>query len=173
MKKIVIATVILSIITMFILQTNFLNSMTFSNIKYTGVACIYKNDELITCKHNIITDRGKDLIKIDMMGTGAVTLDKLAIANNTVAQSASDTNLQGEWTTCGLSVATVTPTSVGTGNWSVSNQWTSTCDNAYVNATGVYNTTTSGNLFAETTWSPTTTLMNGDKLTVTYYMWVS
>jgi hypothetical protein len=146
--------------------------MTSENLKYTGVACVYKNDQLIGCYHNLITNRGKDLIKIDMMGTGAVTLDQLALANNTVAQSASDTNLQGEWTTCGLARVTGTLTSIGTGNWSISYQWTSTCDNAIVNATGIYNTTFSGNLFAETTFA-TTTLMNGDKINVTYYTWVS
>jgi hypothetical protein len=136
------------------------------NLKYTGVACIYKNDKLIECKHNLITNRGKDLIKLDMMGSAVVTLDQLALANNTSPQSASDTNLQGEWTTCGLARATGTLTSIGTGNWSINYQWTSTCDNAIVNATGIYNTTALGNLFAETTFA-TTTLMNGDKINVT------
>jgi len=141
-------------------------------IRYTGYVCIYKNGELITCKHNIITDRGKDLIKMDMMGTDTVTLNVLAVANNTAGVSASDTNLQGEWTTCNLSAVTVTPTSVGTGNWSLSYEFTSTCDSVNVNAVGVYNETKSGNLFAETTWSPTTVLNNGDKLRITYYLWV-
>jgi hypothetical protein len=107
-----------------------------------------------------------------MMGQAVVTLDQLALANNTVAQSASDTNLQGEWTTCGLARATGTLTSINTGNWSISYQWTSTCDNVIVNATGIYNTTASGNLFAETTFA-TTTLQTNDKINVTYYTWVS
>lgn len=140
-------------------------------IKYGGAFCVYKNNKLIECKENMITNRGKDLIKMDMMGTAVVTLDKLAIANNTVAQSPADTNLQGEWTTCGLARATGTLTSVGVGNWSISYQWTSTCNNAIVNATGIYNTTAPGNLFAQTTFA-TATLQTNDKINVTYYIWV-
>jgi len=172
MKYILALTLVLIALAV-IFNFNGSTSSASQDIKYTGVACIYKNNELVACNHNIITNRGKDLIKIDMMGTGTVTLDQLAVANNTVAQSASDTDLQGEWSTCGLSRTTGTLTSIGTGNWSINYQWTSSCDNVYVNATGIYNTTASGNLFAETTWSPTTTLMNGDKLNVTYYTWVS
>ncbi|MEM3609575.1 MAG: hypothetical protein QXK49_01805 [Candidatus Aenigmatarchaeota archaeon] len=171
--KYILALIIALIALALTLNFNSPVTSTTQSIKYTGVACIYKNSELVTCKHNIITNKGKDLIKTDMMGTGAVTLDQLAVANSTSAQSASDTDLQGEWTTCGLARATGALTSIGTGNWSINYQWTSTCDNVYVNATGIYNTTASGNLFAETTWSPTTTLMNGDKLNVTYYTWVS
>jgi hypothetical protein len=136
------------------------------NLKYTGVACIYKNDQLIGCYHNLITNQGKDYIKQDMMGTAAITLNKLAIANSTTAQSAANINLQGEWTTCGLARATGTLTSIGTGNWSINYVWTSTCDNAIVNATGIYNETGTDVLFAETTFA-TTTLMNGDKINVT------
>jgi hypothetical protein len=142
------------------------------NLKYTGVACIYKNDQLIGCYHNLITNQGKNFIKQDMMGTVAITLNKLAIANSTTAQSAADTSLAGEWSTCGLARATGTLTDIGIGNWSINYVWTSTCDNAIVNATGIYNETGTTVLFAETTF-PTTTLMNGDKINVTYYTWVS
>jgi hypothetical protein len=171
-KKIILAILPLIVIAAILTSSAKIQLGVNENLKYTGVACIYKNDQLIGCYHNLITNRGKDLIKLDMMGQAVVTLDQLALANNTVAQSASDTNLQGEWTTCGLARATGTLTSIGTGNWSINYVWTSTCDNAIVNATGIYNTTASGNLFAETTF-PTTTLMNGDKINVTYYTWVS
>jgi hypothetical protein len=145
--------------------------MTGENLKYTGVACVYKNDQLIGCYHNLITNNGKNLIKQDMMGTATVTLNQIAIANNTVAQSASDTTLQGEWTTCGLAKATGTLTDIGVGNWSINYQWTSTCNNAIVNATGIYDSV-SNTLFAETTF-PTTTLQANDKINITYYTWVS
>jgi hypothetical protein len=171
-KKIILAILPLILIAAILTSSAKIQLGVNDNLKYTGVACIYKNDQLIGCYHNLITNRGKDLIKLDMMGQAEVTLDQLALANNTVAQSATDTNLQGEWTTCGLARATGTLTSIGIGNWSINYVWTSTCDNVIVNATGIYNTTAPGNLFAETTF-PTTTLMNGDKINVTYYTWVS
>ena len=53
-------------------------------------------------------------------------------------------------------------------------QWTSTCDNAYVNGTGLYNSTAADKiLFAETNFTSSVTLMNGDKLNVTWGLAVS
>jgi hypothetical protein len=115
---------------------------------------------------------GKDLVKT-ALGTGSATpITKIAVANNTVAQSAADTSLQGEWTTCGLAAATGTYVSAGTGAWNITYQWTSTCDNVIVNATGLYNATGTNQLFAETTFT-TVTLQTNDKLNVTWGLTVS
>ncbi len=141
-----------------------------------GMVCIYKNGQLIECKHNLITNAGKDHIK-ECIGAGSTTsgcrMGYLALANCTNGVSASDTSLCNgqEWTTCGLARADATYNSIGTGNWSHTYQWTSSCDNAIVNATGLFNASSGGTLFAETTFT-SVTLMNGDKLNVTYYTWV-
>jgi hypothetical protein len=142
-----------------------------SPIRYNANVCIYKNGELVECTHNLITNAGKEMIENDLKNSATVTVNQIAIANNTVPQSPSDTALQGEWTTCGLSKATAGIIDNGIGNWSLTYQWTSTCDNSIVNATGIYDSV-SNTLFAETTFT-TVTLQNGDKLNVTYTIWVS
>ena len=65
-----------------------------------------------------------------------------------------------------------TQTDIGTGNWSISHTWTSSCDGRIINATGIYNATAVGKLFAEANFT-SVTLNNGDQLTITYYTWVT
>lgn len=124
------------------------------------------------CNHNLITNYGKDMIKMDMMGTAQVQIDNLAVGNSTTL-AVTDTSLPGQHAVCGFTQTAGTLASVGIGNWSLMYQWTSTCNNWNVNSTAIYNTTNATGIFAEAAWSPTTVLQNGDKLNVTYYTWVS
>lgn len=147
-----------------------------ANLHYEGMACvtaIVSGEKVdLGCKHNIITTGGKNMIRDSAMGVNWNKLNRLAIANNTVAQGASDTSLQGIYSTCDLGIQSVTPLLIGTGNWSVNYTWTSSCDSTYVNATGIYNETTATALFAETTFT-TVTLNTNDQLQIIYYTWVS
>lgn len=147
-------------------------------LHYTGIACITAVQSGVFhdygCQHNLITTRGLNLIKFNMMGVNqTIKVGTLAIANSTSPQLITDTELNNQETVagCGLANVSSTLTDIGTGNWSVSHTWTSACNGRIINATGIYNTTAVGNLFAEANFT-SVTLNNGDQLTVTYYTWV-
>lgn len=146
--------------------------------KYKGVVCSYVQRggewQLVGCNHNLITNVGKDWIENILAHGGTfANVTVIALANNTVAQSASDTALQGEWTTCGLTRAQANSfTDNGYGNWSISYTWTATCDELIVNATGLYTNEATPKLFAETTL-PKVILYNGDNYKVTWTITVS
>ena len=150
---------------------------TVAKIHYTGIVCpivTRTSGEVITlaCHHNLLTDRGRELIELEMRGDASVVLDKIAIGNcSDGTQLPTDTNMQSEWLACGLGNATGTLKDEGTGNWSITYEWTSACDGAIMNATGIYNTTMPGNLFAEANYT-SVTLNTGEKLNITYFIWV-
>lgn len=150
-------------------------------LHYTGIACITTVQSGVFhdygCQHNLITKQGQDQIKWAMQSNataGTINLDTLGIANSTSPQLATDVDLNGLRVGCDLGIA-VSTQGTGTpavGNWSLAHTWTSACDGAIVNATGIYNTTSTGHLFAEANFT-SVTLNNGDQLTVTYYTWVA
>jgi len=150
-----------------------------NQILYTGIAClqVIRSDgtkEPEECKHNIITNRGLTFLKMSVNGSwGTTNLNTLALGNATAAQAATDTALGGLYTgTCNLSAAAATYAGLSpNGNSSLNYLFTTNCSTVYVNATGIYNATTSGNLFAETTFS-TKTLNSGDQINETYYWWI-
>lgn len=145
-------------------------------LMYNSQVCIYKNNQLIECSSNLLTNDGKDAIKNYIGSTGTVNpFDWLAVANNTVAQAVGDSSLQGEWSTCGLAGADGTYYDYETGAWNISHQFTvsgcGTTPNIDVNATGLYNAS-ADTLFAENTFT-LVTLQDGDKLNVTWGIWVT
>lgn len=143
-------------------------------LRYDGWVCVYKNNELVQCKHNLITNAGKTLLE-GVSQAKVINVTKVAVANSTSAQGAGDTTLAGEWTTCGLAAAPGNFADAGTGAWNVSYQWTVTgagCSDVIVNATGLHNWTGSNQLFAETTFT-TVTLQTNDRLNVTWGLEVS
>jgi hypothetical protein len=109
---------------------------------------------------------------LGMGGLGAVNV--IGVANNTVTQAATDTVLQGEWTTCNMGRATGTyvEETGSYGNWTIVNTFTSSCDNVRVNATGLYNNTVGNWLFAEDTFT-NVDLQTNDQLQITWYIWVT
>lgn len=136
-------------------------------LKYSGTVCIFLNDNLVDCRSNLLTNVGKNMIRGSLQGLVS-NVNKIALATNTQAMSPTDTVLQGEITDCGLGAATGTITNSSTaGQWNISYQWTSTCDNKIVNATGLYNATGINTLFAETTFA-TVILNTNDKINVTW-----
>lgn len=150
-------------------------------LQYTGIACVTAVQGGVFkdygCQHNLITTEGKDLIKWAMTANAtapSIKLDKIGIANITSPQLATDVNLGNLRAGCNLDINTTTlgTGSPAVGNWSSAHTWTSDCDGAVINATGIYNTTSTGHLFAQANFT-SVTLNIGDQLTVTYYLWVS
>lgn len=141
-------------------------------IHYKGVVCVYKNNELVECKHNILTTLGSNLIKT-ALGQGANSpITNISVANCTGQFAAADTNLCGGNgddydNTFGLGPTTGTYVSAGNGAWNITYQWTATTNSIIVNATGLSNATGSAQLFAEVNFT-SVTLQNGDKLNVTW-----
>ena len=162
-------------------------SSTEQTLKYGNTVCIYKNSNLVECKNNLFTDRGRNYTR-DVLNVQAATfgrINAIALGNTSETIGAANTTVQNEFTAantgCGLQRAAGTfgtstnATGFAIGNWSYYNQFTSTCT-INVNVTGVFNTTTQGqageSLFAVTTFT-TVTLASSDTLNVTWYMWVS
>ena len=143
-------------------------------LKYDGTVCIYKNNQLVECKHNLITNAGLNLIETALGQAVAVNATKIAVANATGAvQAVTDTSLTGEWASCGLTATQGSYINQGNGQWNITYQWTqSGCNDVLVNGTGLYNQTGSGQLFAETSFSAVT-LQSNDKINVTWGLVIS
>ncbi len=155
--------------------------------------------EDLGCSKNLFTHMGMNFTAIQLAGTlagstnltlhntsiNAIGIGVRGISNPacSLTQNASETYLCGELnTTCGMAKtaadavrinSTVTPSA---GNWTLTREFTSTCDGQAVNETGIFNST--GNqsggqsvFFAQNTFS-TATLNNNDKINVTWFIWV-
>ncbi len=158
-----------------------------NSIKYNNGVCIYKNDDLIQCKSNLFTDKGKNHTRdLLLYSTPLSAISAIALGNTSEAIGQGNISIANELTAansgCGLHRAAGTiglstnTTGYQVGNWSISKQFTNTCASIQVNVTGVFNTTTAAQageaLFAVTTFS-TVTLQPSDTLNITWYMWVS
>jgi len=148
-----------------------------AGIKYNSQVCVYKNNEIVDCSPNLITNIGKE--HIDMFlgngSAGSVATDYLALSNTSTVLAVTDTTLPGEIANeCTLGRQQGTYHNFGTGSWNITYQWTlaAGCSNHVVNATGIFNATTSGTLFAENTFTDVT-LEGNDQLNVTWGIWVT
>ena len=149
-------------------------------INYVGIACmqVTRADgsiEDIGCSHNLITNIGLEMLKQSVNGTaGYWNLTNLTAGGNTSAMAATDTDLANIFLAAsGLGPKSAIYTRIGNGNSSLNYEWTALAISA-VNSTGIYNTTLSpAKLFAEASWTPSTTLQINDKLNVTYYWWIA
>lgn len=140
-------------------------------VKYNSNVCISKNGALIECKHNVITNSGKDMIKNAIALGGSDKASNLSLGQGTAPVAAS-TTLNLELTASGLQQKAATyGSNGGNGNWSYWTTWTSTADAQVVNSTGLYNATTPI-LFAGTTFT-STTLQTNDQITVNYTISIS
>jgi len=141
-------------------------------IVYNAKVCVYKNGELITCKPNVLTDAGKELIEAYLAQGGTLGAVKYIAVGNGTAPSASSTSLDNEITDCGLARAEATYSDQGTGNWTFSYTWQCTCDGVTVNTTGIFNASSGGTMLAGTSFNPST-LYSTDALTVSWFMWAT
>ena len=138
-------------------------------VHYKATVCVYKNDELISCQYNLLTNGGKDMIRDALQGT-STNINQISLGNG-AAPTASSTSLPSEYTDCGLAKATAsTQNLANNGNWSVYYTFTSTCDSKVVNTTGLYKN--GGNLFAGTSFT-STTLQTDDQIKINWTISVS
>ncbi len=165
------------------------NTAASSGIGYHSSVCrtiMRANGEVenLGCSPNLFTETGRNITR-DALGLNiGGSVNVIGLANETgAAQATTDTFLQGEWSSCGLSKAAGTYTTTGTsvGNWTIARTFTSTCDIVTINATGLFNDTTTGAcpagsagncIFAENTFV-TATLQASDQITITWYIWVT
>lgn len=126
------------------------------SINLVGLACAYKNDQLIGCRRNIIVNTGKEWLE-KAISTGNVGLMNYLALGNTSVPTKDSTSLPGEITVCGLARKPATIKDNGNGNWTLTATWigevyggTISCDNIKVNTTGTYNASTGGTFIAGT-----------------------
>ena len=152
-----------------------------SGVNYNAMVCVYKNGQEIDCHHNLLLNAGKNMTRDALTnGLAAGGVPKwIALGNGTATQAPTDNVLATEiGTECGLNRAsgTINFDTVynNIGNWSVTKTFTSSCNNAIVNTTALYNATVSGanNTFAETTFT-STTLQANDQINITWFIFVS
>lgn len=120
------------------------------------------------CQHNLLTTVGVNSFKAAAGQGASIKWTKLSIGNSTTTQAIGDTALGGEFASCGLDPQEGTYVTCGNGCWNVTYTWTSTCDNVWVNATGVYNSTGSNQLIAETAFATGDTLQTNYKYNITW-----
>jgi len=154
-------------------------SVTFGQgIPETGISCIRiirKNGEVTPweCSHNVLYNSGKELLETILGDTGSGGPVKIiALCNATAGcgePQADASETYNEITTCGLAPATGTYSSIGTGNWTITYTFTSTCDNVKTNVTRLKNS--GGTYFAGNSFT-LATLQNGDQIQVKWYIWV-
>lgn len=162
-----------------------------SFIKYGASLCIYVNGEELECKKNLFTDFGKNLTRAALIGSTDITgaaatniTEYIALANCTTTAITGEQvdicgSASGVWSTCGMSRAAATQRNTTSncqlatcpGNWTVTNEFTSTCANVTINATGLYDQSAGSNLFAQANFT-TATLETNDKINITWFIWV-
>ena len=133
-------------------------------VERPGVGIVYEYSG-----HNVLTNNGKEFIEQELGDSGSATTEVanvIALGNGS-APTATSTSLDNEITGCGLAKATGTYVDDGTGQWNITKQFTSTCDNEVVNTTALYTSSTS-TMFAGDDFSSSVTLQSGDQITVTW-----
>jgi hypothetical protein len=173
MKKIkaaiVISSIVIIAITLFQLSSTNINIVEEKNKKdvslnYRADVCWYKNDNFLGCNKNILTNNGKDQIKL-LVGSGSNDPAKVIVLGNGSAPISTSTYHPSEIRDCNLTGATATYQSNGVGWWNETYTFISSCNNEVVNTTGL--NTTAGVYFAGTTIS-TVTLNSVDTLKIVW-----
>lgn len=136
-----------------------------------GWVTVYKNGELVYEGPNVLTNVGANLIRSYLTGDAGPAISLIAVGNGS-APVAGSTSLDNEIPDCGLSNATGTLATQGTGNWSYMYTWTSSCDNEVVNTSAMFNGT-GGTMAWGDAFSQATTLASSDTLQVTWNVSVS
>jgi len=150
-------------------QTDFKVNYDVETTTYDG------NHNILTYEktHNTFVDAGKNWTR-DCIGQGicGATAFKYIAVGNTTAPTSSSTSLAGEIADCGLARASGTYATIGTGNWSITYLWTSSCNNEAVNTTALFNASSTGTMFMGDSFT-TVTLQNTHQLNITITQWVA
>jgi hypothetical protein len=188
-KNFVIAALLVALVCVTVYSTMQVNVPVTSLVPGTlGIyssVCIYVNDEQIgDCTHNAMMDVGLNWTR-DLIGDAGTSgsVKNIALGNTTTAETITLTSIPGQINGCVLAPAAGTYAVVGSskGNFSVTYEWTQNgCPGIVVNTTALYNisapgsscTSTNCTMFAGKNFDNSVTLQNGDKLNVTWYVWV-
>ena len=133
--------------------------------------------EPVECSHNVLYDTGRNMTR-DLLGnTGGdgTEIDEILLCNASTADGGCGVPVKDQtenfivYSACGLTNATGTYNEVLTGNWTISNEFTSTCDNVVVNATRLANGSAyfAGNNFT------LVTLQQNDRLLINWTIYIS
>jgi len=119
--------------------------------------------------HNVLTNAGAEAIE-DILGqnTAFGAFNYIGLCNATAGcttPSVTDTTIDNEYTTAGLTRAVGTYYDNANGNWTISKTFTATADSLETNVTGLYNQATGGTLLATNSFT-LATLQTNDQLTV-------
>lgn len=136
-----------------------------------GRACVSKNNKLLGCTYNLITNSGEEHIEDTLFWGNGGIVDYLVLGNTTAPVEGS-TSHPGEYTDCGLTRSQATPTDNGNGNVTLSYTWSSITCTRTVNTTGALNASSGGTYFAGTTIT-TASVTSNDNLTIEYTFWVA
>ena len=160
-------------------QDNFSDSVTYHSNVCKQVVRADGTRETPECSSNILYDTGKDLIRNYLSDTGGTgdEVDQIVLCNATSTVGGCGTPLAGAtemftpYTGCGLEKATGTYSSFDTSNWTISHEFTASCDNLLTNVTKLQNTTGVGN-FSSNAFT-LVTLQTDDKLLINWSLSVS
>jgi hypothetical protein len=154
-------------------------------ITYHSQVCIYKNNELVQCDHNLLYDAGKNLTRDALSLGGVGKVINISLCNGTAGCGTPVATASEGYTgfnSCGLAAGegTLAVNRNSPGNWSVAKTFTSSCDNIVTNSTRLGNATMNQSgvglpvdgLFAANTFS-TVNLQNTDTLTVNWTIWIA
>jgi len=158
---------------------NFSPQVNSQGIDYEGSVCVTHTNadgEVLSneCNHNVLFTTGAELIET-ALGTGtADACDWIELCNATAGCGTPEADSSEAYTAygaiCGLNAVAGTVASNGDGNWSVSNTFTSTCDNILTNVTHLTNDNDdefAGNSFT------LVTLQSSDQLLINWTISVS
>lgn len=164
----VITSILVLAIALMSVNTSVPNTEISDGIDYKGSVCVYKNNELVECNHNVLYNSGANMTRTALgVGSTAAILN-ITLCNATAGCGtpiAASSEAYTEYGACGLAGATGTYTQLGqTGNWTVSKTFTSSCDNLLVNVTRLGN---NSNYFAGNSFT-LVTLANLDQLTINW-----
>ena len=166
------------IMTMLPVQTQ-VASPQVQGLLYNSEVCVYKNNELIECSHNLLTSYGKNWTRdlIGNWGGGSNAMQYIGIANSSTG-CVDANSLNGLTPAASVDAATnpvagtyaVNP--VSDGNWTISKVFIAQETIDDVNATGLYNTTTEVLMFACNNFTAVD-LQASDQINVTWTIWVT
>jgi len=141
-------------------------------IGYEATVCISKNNELIGCQANTLTN-GENVTR-DLLGFGSGSaVDYIALATNETAVGPDNDALNNEVAGDGGERAQGTySVNAGEGNWSIVNTFTATANIHDINATGLFNDSSGGMYFAGVGFA-SVDLNTNDQLTVNWTISIS
>jgi hypothetical protein len=147
----------------------------YDGTKYKATVCVYKNGELIDCKHNLLTDIGKNFTQQQLINPQSVNKTAwITLSTVTGDCSASATKLANEITGSGLGKASCTLVSINTSAWNCTKEFMATGSVSSVQVAGYnWNSTVGANdLFACAQFTAVNLEAN-DRLTIAWGVSIS